>query len=456
MRTLQKGGPGALLYGSGAALILLGLLAIPARSFGWLALPPGVLAAYLLGLPAIGAGLLFASRSLFRAPGIDNDQVANRSATARGVVGYLLGMLLTGFYVVIYFGPSIHLSGGGTLADFFARHVYSIFEPISQTVRGRPADNWFTYSLLYTFAVLLFGLRFLLKYRHNRYQQLRTASVMLFQLGFGFMIPSLLVLFQQPEHYFSYFWPLKPEYLYPSYWARAVGPGLYFLGFGVLMTVVATPVLTFFYGKRWYCSWVCGCGGLAETMGDPFRQLSSKSLVSWRVERWMIHSVLAAVSVVTLTLWLNSVLGGRVLGRFSAGAAKAYGFYIGMIFSGVVGVGFYPIFGSRVWCRFGCPMAAGLGMLQKWFSRFRITTNGGQCISCGNCSTYCEMGIDVRWYAQRQQNIVRASCVGCGICAAVCPRGVLRLENGPADGRTEDWHLNDLVAGRVVIGPTGH
>lgn len=65
------------------------------------------------------------------------------------------------------------------------------------------------------------------------------------------------------------------------------------------------------------------------------------------------------------------------------------------------------------------------------FSRFRITVNGGQCISCGNCSTYCEMGIDVRAYAQKGENIVRASCVGCGICAEVCPRGVLKLENGP-------------------------
>jgi hypothetical protein len=26
-----------------------------------------------------------------------------------------------------------------------------------------------------------------------------------------------------------------------------------------------------FLWKRWYCSWVCGCGGLAETAGDSFR-----------------------------------------------------------------------------------------------------------------------------------------------------------------------------------------
>ena len=108
---------------------------------------------------------------------------------------------------------------------------------------------------------------------------------------------------------------------------------------------------------------------------------------------------------------------------------SSYGFFIGSIFSGVIGVGMYPILGSRVWCRFGCPMAAVLGFQQRLFSKFRITTNGGQCISCGNCSTFCEMGIDVRAYAQKGENMVRSSCVGCGICADVCPRGVLKLEN---------------------------
>jgi ferredoxin-type protein NapH len=76
--------------------------------------------------------------------------------------------------------------------------------------------------------------------------------------------------------------------------------------------------------------------------------------------------------------------------------------------------------------------------VQRFKSRFRITTNGGQCISCGNCSAYCEMGIDVRWYAQRGQDIVRSSCVGCGICSAVCPRGVLNLENADESSRVLD------------------
>ncbi|HEX7069154.1 MAG TPA: 4Fe-4S dicluster-binding protein, partial [Rhodothermales bacterium] len=259
-----------------------------------------------------------------------------------------------------------------------------------------------------------------------------------FQLGFAFILPSLLLLLNQPEFYFHYFWPLKYDYLWPgttAAFSSAGATGVFMVFWGIVMIAVATPILTYFFGKRWYCSWVCGCGALAETAGDPWRHLSDKSLRAWKIERWMVHGVLVLVVVTTALLWLNLAFGGRVLGGASGAFAGAYGFYIGLIFSGVIGVGFYPIMGARVWCRFGCPMAAILGLQQRLFSRFRITTNGGQCISCGNCSTYCEMGIDVRWYAQRGQNVVRASCVGCGICATVCPRGVLRLENGPREGR---------------------
>jgi polyferredoxin len=215
------------------------------------------------------------------------------------------------------------------------------------------------------------------------------------------------------------------------------GLGMFMFFWGAIMSFVAVPVLTYFFGKRWYCSWVCGCGGLANTAGDPFRQLSDKSLGAWKLERWSIHSVLVFVIITTILIWTNSLSGGEIFGQLSQTISKIYGFLIGAMFAGVIGVGFYPLLGSRVWCRFGCPLAAILGLIQKYFSRFRITTNGSQCISCGNCSTYCEMGIDVRWYAQREQNIIRASCVGCGVCAAVCPRGVLRLENGSLVDRME-------------------
>ena len=226
---------------------------------------------------------------------------------------------------------------------------------------------------------------------------------------------------------------------------------------GIALIFLAVPLMTYFFGKRWYCSWVCGCGGLAETMADPYRQLSDKSLKAWRFERYIIHGVMVAAAVMTILVLVSYTSQGNEymnFGIFSAGGLRSwYGFLIGAGFAGVVGTGFYPIMGNRVWCRFGCPLAGYLGLVQKFKSKFRITTNGGQCISCGNCSTYCEMGIDVRSYAQKGQDIVRNSCVGCGVCSAVCPRGVLRLENSAGDvaTRTDALRTVHITADEIKI-----
>ena len=434
-------------YSLMASLLIAISLAVPLLGLAGISVADGGLYLVLFpGLLCIGFFMMAAQRALSKPAGIDNHGVFQSSVTGRGLAGILLGVVITGLYVVIYFGDRISL-GDGTLHLFFQDRLYSQFDPISQWLRNSPADNWFFYSFMYTLAVFVFGVRMILKHRHSAYQIIRTISVVIVQTGFGFFIPYLLVAFQKPEFYFSYFWPLKPEYLYPGKWPELASGALttfftgeaevftYFLAFGAFMTFIATPLLTYFFGKRWYCSWVCGCGGLANTAGDPFRQLSDKSLKAWQIERWTIHSVLVIIVAITGILWMNSLTDGKFLPEWGASLQTAYTFYIGLIFSGVVGVGFYPLLGTRVWCRFGCPMAAILGIIQKFFSRFRITTNGGQCISCGNCSTYCEMGIDVRWYAQRGQNIVRASCVGCGLCSAVCPRGVLNLENGIVTAR---------------------
>lgn len=388
----------------------------------------GFLASF--GLLSVGALITFAGHYRGTTPGIKHDDTFFNGSQNRGIVGWALGIGITGFYVALYFYDSYWKEWG--LPPVLDAPI-KLVDPLAEVLRNGPADRWFLYGTLYTFAVVVFGVRMFWRYRHNRYQLIRTGSVMFFQLGFAFVLPNLLKMFHDKEYYFTYFWPLKYDYLFPSTfdWLRdGTNLGIFMLLWGTLMAIVGVPVLTYYFGKRWYCSWVCGCGGLAETLGDPFRQQSSKSTVSWKIERWLIHSVLVLIVVTTAILWTNSWSQGELLGEASATFSQFYGLWIGAVFSGVIGVGFYPLLGNRVWCRFGCPQAAILGLFQRFFSRFRITTNGDQCMSCGNCSTYCEMGIDVRAYAQRGENIVRASCVGCGVCSAVCPRGVLKLENG--------------------------
>ncbi|MFC7358040.1 4Fe-4S binding protein [Jejudonia soesokkakensis] len=548
--------------------------------------------------------------------GIKNNGVYFKSLTSRGFWAWVLGITMTGFYIILYWFPQYL----GLVKEGDNTGLITLFDPLSKVLSGNPASQWFVYGTLYTLAILSFGIKFIWKYRHNRYEVIRTCSVMFFQLGFAFLIPEMLVRLNQPYYDFKNIWPLNYD-LFAGYkideFLSAGDVGLIMLIFGVVSVFIITPILTYKYGKRWYCSWVCGCGGLAETAGDPFRHLSDKRQVAWKVERWVIHSVVVFVTIMTTAVifsylrgnesssiseWSNlenktvfmsdpegKPLNERILAAQKAGAThiiflnedpnasaptlqntdgitidyffaskaenqqaldkindgeaatlitdkpegtgvtiaegqktvfydnlwiskeffiwfviglltlvfawvmlfkrkelakdakygaigyfvviigillftyfsapgklfffdsyqlqKTYGFLIGAMFSGVIGVGFYPIFGSRVWCRFGCPMAAILGFQQRLLSKFRITTNGGQCISCGNCSTYCEMGIDVRAYAQKGENIVRSSCVGCGICSAVCPRGVLKLENGSQKERIDS---NEILLGNDV------
>lgn len=392
------------------------------------------------------ASIWIYSRALYKElpPGIKNNGVWFKSISKRGGFAWGLGIIITGFYILLYWFPSyLGLATEGGVNS----GIVALFDPLAMALKGSPASQWFMYGSLYTMAILSMGIKFIYKYRHSQYQIIRTISVMLFQLLFAYLIPEIMesLSIGGGGAYFSKdlknFWPLN-YYFFEPWHLDNMGSsnfGMFYLFWGILGFAILTPILTYFLGKRWYCSWVCGCGGLAETAGDPFRHLSSKKLKTWKLERWLIHGVLVYIILVTVIVLYGYLTGtGDVFGlSIYHYFSKPYGFLIGAAFSGVIGVGFYPVLGSRVWCRFGCPMAAYMGLFQRFKSRFRISTNGGQCISCGNCSTYCEQGIDVRWYAQRGQNIVRSSCVGCGICSEVCPRGVLKLENGPELARTK-------------------
>ena len=509
--TLSSNQKIATLIGlSGLVIILLAAFNINFPNKGlWLS----------ISLAAIATGIIWFAWDAYsnKEPGIKNDGVWFKSISSKGFWGWVAGITLTSFYIILYFYPEYL----GLVSNGDNKGVIGLFDPLSRMLSGNPASQWFVYGTLYTVAILAFGIKFMWKYRHNRYERVRTLSVMFFQTGFAFIIPELMARLNGssvlnggslPYYDLKNMWPLN-YYNFEGYRIKGflssgdIGFGL--LIFGVATIFVISPILTYKYGKRWYCSWVCGCGGLAETAGDSFRQLSDKTVKAWKVERWVVHSVVVFVTLMTTAViysylgtdtskyWLTkssfligvavllttifalvmifkreqfkkdakygavgylviilALIGfhffsgdGNVFLFKSETLRKSYSFLIGSIFSGVIGTGFYPILGNRVWCRFGCPMAAILGFQQRLFSKFRITTNGGQCISCGNCSTYCEMGIDVRAYAQKGENIVRSSCVGCGICSAVCPRGVLKLENGPLEGRIDS---NQVLLGNDV------
>ncbi|MFN3588791.1 MAG: 4Fe-4S binding protein [Spirosomataceae bacterium] len=378
---------------------------------------------FLCFLPIVlGAFFLFYANLSSTTSGQRNTNIFHHPATSQKWLGVGIGTFLITFYVILYFYP-----------HYLTNWILGL-DALSLVLNGGEASQWFLYGFLYTVAVVVMGVRMILKYRDNKYQLVRTSSVMFFQLCIAFLLPELLSKFQLPSADLKNMWPLDYSFFFDYRIDQKIQGGtfgIFLFVWGIALFLVGVPILTYLYGKRWYCSWVCGCGGLAETLGDPFRQLSNKSLKAWQIERYLIHIILVLVTFMTIGVIYSYFTGSYTIAGFIPVESMKYyyGFFVGSIFSGVIGTGFYPLMGNRVWCRFGCPLAAYMGIIQRYKSRYRITTNGGQCISCGNCSTYCEQGIDVRAYAQKGQDIVRASCVGCGICSAVCPRGVLKLEN---------------------------
>ncbi|MCH7878317.1 MAG: 4Fe-4S binding protein [candidate division Zixibacteria bacterium] len=349
----------------------------------------------------------------------------------RHVGAWTLSSLLIGFFLIFYFTVMLDARlldlgvGGKPLASLLN----------SATSALGLSNKWWLYSWLYTLAMVIGGVFFLSKHAKTPYQRWRTITVVMVQIVFVMALPYLMVYFEKPVYNFAMFWPLKHDTFYPGTTKNL--PELYMM-YSIVGAFFLVPALTFLFGKRWYCSWACGCGGLAETAGDSFRHLSNKSTNAWRFERYSIHLVLLFVIINTILVIihfkLRAELGASYTTEFPTFSSIAvplalfYKFMIASLLSGVLGVGLYPLMGSRVWCRFFCPLAALMGIIQK-YGRFRITVKDDMCISCGNCSTYCEMGIDVRAYAQKNQSFKRASCVGCGMCEHVCPRGVLKLEN---------------------------
>ena len=368
----------------GLILGLIGVLILTLATFNIHAEPKSWFAIGSILLIITGATVYARSTYLHHPAGIKNNHVYFKTLSNRGVLGWAIGIVLTLFYVLLYWFPS-YLGLGVDGASNTGLIV--VFDRLSHFFKGQPANQWFVYGTLYTLAILSLGIKFMYKYRHNRYQLIRTIVVILSQLFLAYLIPEILEGLNTERPYFAKdiknMWPLNYYFFEPWHLdsMRNGGTlGMFYLVAGIFMFLVFTPIITYFAGKRWYCSWVCGCGGLAETAGDPFRHLSSKKLSAWKLERWLIHAVLLFIIIVTSAVLYGYFTGnGEIFGlSIYNNFSKPYGFLIGAMFSGVIGVGFYPVLGSRVWCRFGCPLAGYMGLIQRFKSKFRITTNGGQ------------------------------------------------------------------------------
>ncbi|MFQ5489554.1 MAG: NAD(P)-binding domain-containing protein [Phycisphaerae bacterium] len=307
-------------------------------------------------------------------------------------------------------------------------------------------DPVFWYACAYSIVMTVFGLKAYRRWGvayNDSYQKKRFASLILVQWTLGFIIPAVVMYWVHHKvgdnmwlgRAGNYWHAFGLELAFPLYFSMFFyDVGLFYLIYGLLATLVVIPILSIFHGKR-YCTWFCGCGGLAETLGDRWRHLAPKGKVSRRWE-WMNFAVMiwafvAAIFVLS-RVGFGLYAGGKAFNPqgWPARLIASYSWISDFWLAAVVPVTLYPMFGGKIWCRYWCPLAKWMQLWSKWFGRLRIVSNE-KCITCGECSRYCQVGIDVMGFAKNQQefNNANSSCIHCGICVTVCPMDVLSFDS---------------------------
>jgi polyferredoxin len=183
----------------------------------------------------------------------------------------------------------------------------------------------------------------------------------------------------------------------------------------VFLAFVIIPVFTVLVGKH-YCSHLCSCGALAETVGNSFRHRGPKGDFPRWLERFgFVFIPLAGIATVADALGFEGPFG-------------LYNVWVGTLLAGALAVGLYPFLGQRIWCRYWCPLAFWMNFWGRW-SRFKISPEPGKCIDCNVCNQYCQMGIDIKTRALQGVPVTLKDtpCVACGECIARCPMEILHF-----------------------------
>jgi polyferredoxin len=259
----------------------------------------------------------------------------------------------------------------------------------------------------------------------SAYQRWKFISILLSQSIAFYLVPFILPALAQPGGFFNDPGKLASKsahvYVFPAF--QSAGLAVY--------VFLVIPVAVWFFGKR-YCSWFCSCGNLAEAVGVlpwgakwvRLHTPRGETAKRWEVVQLYILAFAAFFGVMLLLDGIRLFSAPSLLGALRS----TQDLLIDFLFGSVVGVGAYPVLGTRIWCRYGCPLAKGM-QLVGWMSRSRYAVvPNDKCRGLGLCTQACPMGIDVAGFAHRDKQPIQIAfgldttpCIGCGGCIDVCP-----------------------------------
>ena len=270
---------------------------------------------------------------------------------------------------------------------------------------------------IYSLVVLIFAIiairRWVTNPNNPKYQLWKYISLIISQTIFLFVLPEFIITKLDPSNGWRFYGFMLP---FPLVYSSFFNSTMFWIIICALSTFVIIPIFVYWHGKK-FCSWICGCGALAETLGDRFRHYSPKNKKANTIEQYLLWTMLTWACL--SAGYYIFILGNT--GQYTI-FMRAYFLIADFYLASVIGVSFYFFYGPRIWCRFFCPLAHYMRLLSALYSKFKISSKD-KCIACEECNRYCQMGIDVMQFSLKEEEInnKNSNCVGCGICISVCP-----------------------------------
>jgi len=130
---------------------------VRASATGWVPNNQGLFFFLTFGLAILGGVLTFgADYKLLGPAGIKNNGIFQHSATNRGLLGIIAFIYFVSFYIFLYFFP-----------NYLINPILSV-NPISKSLSGNGASQWFLYGFMYCSVMTVFAIRMFIKYYFSK------------------------------------------------------------------------------------------------------------------------------------------------------------------------------------------------------------------------------------------------------------------------------------------------
>ncbi|MFA6184310.1 MAG: 4Fe-4S binding protein [Parcubacteria group bacterium] len=215
----------------------------------------------------------------------------------------------------------------------------------------------------------------------------------------------------------------------------------------ILMGIVL--ILTLLFG-RVFCSHLCPLGALQEWIRALGKKIGFKKDVELpkSVDKYARYIKYIILLVIIYFSYKTGELIFRGYDPFNALMHLGEEFdekVVGYLILVVLLIA--SLFSKNWWCRYFCPLGAGLGILKK-ISPFKIKRNETTCVSCGICDEVCPANLNIG----NAKEVNSADCISCLNCIKDCPQSSLKATTMGKEISKKSFSWIIMIAFFVMLG----